>query len=195
MNTAQAQIEAGQRNIAEFNLHSLTGLPGRQRFLTSLEAKVHDQAGGFSVHILDVDGLKDKNDAEGHASGNDLILSIANTVMETAKTGKLYHLHGDEFALIADETDDDEVKTVTKTLEEALEANGTPASIAGRAHVAGETDIELLHDVDLSMFERKAERKAAKYAKELSALPLRQRIQHIAGRKLLNRSGLIPPNR
>lgn len=78
----------------------LTGLPNRRAF----EADLKDAGGaqGFSVAMLDVDGLKRVNDTRGHAAGDRLLQVFGAALRTHAPDGvRVYRLGGDELALLS----------------------------------------------------------------------------------------------
>jgi diguanylate cyclase (GGDEF)-like protein len=83
---------------------SLTGLGNHRAFEEGLarqltEAREADEP--LSLALLDLDGLKQTNDAHGHQAGDECIRALA-TILEEAGPGVgAYRIGGDEFALIA----------------------------------------------------------------------------------------------
>ena len=55
----------------------------------------------FLLVMIDVDGLKQKNDKEGHKSGDIMLKRVANTLKNNIrKFDKSYRIGGDEFVLL-----------------------------------------------------------------------------------------------
>ncbi len=60
----------------------------------------------LSVAVIDMDGLKQVNDTEGHAAGDLALLSLTEALQHTLrKTDSLYRIGGDEFVVVAPGTD------------------------------------------------------------------------------------------
>ena len=83
---------------------SLTGLPNRASFQTSLEESTRKFADGedFCLFCLDLDGFKGVNDTFGHWAGDQLLQAVARrlgVLVETAGA-TLARLAGDEFVII-----------------------------------------------------------------------------------------------
>ena len=57
---------------------------------------------GFSVLVLDINGLKRINDAFGHASGDRMLMGVAAAVRATVRTiDTPVRMGGDEFCVLA----------------------------------------------------------------------------------------------
>jgi diguanylate cyclase (GGDEF)-like protein len=96
----------------------LTGLPGRT-------AQAHASAAG-AVLVVDVDGLKARNDTEGHAAGDALLQAVAGALRRALRASDgLFRVGGDEFVA---------------HLGPATAVQATAAAERLRAAVAGETD-------------------------------------------------------
>ena len=81
----------------------LTGLPNRRAFVAALDAEAEStrDKGSFAVGILDLDRFKAINDTFGHASGDRLLQTVANRLLEAAGGKALVaRLGGDEFGLL-----------------------------------------------------------------------------------------------
>ncbi|MFN3691412.1 MAG: GGDEF domain-containing protein, partial [Fervidobacterium sp.] len=62
------------------NIDSLTGLYNRWRFNYLLNQKMEDKSKVFSVFLLDIDDFKKVNDTYGHAFGDRVLKSIADSI-------------------------------------------------------------------------------------------------------------------
>ena len=111
----------------------LTGLKNRRAFNGALEAEVKKAARYnrvFSVLMLDADDLKPVNDRFGHATGDKLIISIAQVVQESLReTDILARYGGDEFVVILTETTGDRAVEVAERIRVSVE--NTSFSSAG----------------------------------------------------------------
>jgi diguanylate cyclase (GGDEF)-like protein len=109
---AQRELQSSQDNTQRLsddnfrlaNLDSLTGLPNRRSFFSSLRA-ISEQAlttgGGFNVGVIDLDGFKQVNDSYGHASGDLALQEVGMRLLSLDETGLMFaRLGGDEFGVL-----------------------------------------------------------------------------------------------
>ncbi|MGQ7296170.1 diguanylate cyclase domain-containing protein [Quadrisphaera sp. KR29] len=79
----------------------LTGLDNRRRFESRLEAALWDAratGSGLAVVLLDLDGFKAVNDTHGHATGDELLVALAERLRRRLRRADLVcRLGGDEF--------------------------------------------------------------------------------------------------
>ncbi|MGZ5870961.1 MAG: sensor domain-containing protein [Bradyrhizobium sp.] len=101
--TDRRQTESRMAHMAYHD--GLTDLPNRAAFLQAL-AQMIEACGGtdeeFAVLSIDLDGLKEINDVFGHATGDKLLIEVAQRLQASARGGVVARLSGDEFGLIID---------------------------------------------------------------------------------------------
>jgi diguanylate cyclase (GGDEF)-like protein len=101
----QAQTERlSDENLRLANQDSLTGLPNRRQFFSTLEQaleRAHAQGSHLALGIIDLDGFKPVNDLYGHGVGDKLLSLVAQRLdLLTSETTHVARLGGDEFAVI-----------------------------------------------------------------------------------------------
>ena len=147
----------------------LTGLPNHRKMIELIDTMLARRNHGEVVTLafLDLDGLKDINDAFGHGIGDDLLRAIAARLKEklpgAAACGRY---DGDEFALVLlapdMETAEKMVQALVAELARPYWIDGQVAQVGvttGLAHVPsdGQTREELMRRADLAL--RAAKRK------------------------------------
>lgn len=165
--TERKQFEMELQHLATHD--SLTNLPNRlflkERFLSMLEhCRRHEKY--IAVLFLDLDNFKRVNDILGHDTGDNLLVQVANRIMNClGSSDYVARVGGDEFCVIIDDLDqEDSALSVLRKLREnfkdsvVLENNEVyvtfSAGIAIFPH-DGEQIEDLLRHADTAMYEAK----------------------------------------
>jgi diguanylate cyclase len=161
----EALLRRAERAEADALVDELTGLFNRrgwERLTEREETRSARYGHGATIFMMDVDGLKQKNDTEGHAAGNDLLRSVADALRKVIREHDIAaRLGGDEFAVLAVESDGDQARALHERLEQAFAEVGVPISI-GAAHRDYEGGIRAALDrADAAMYQRKVARQGA----------------------------------
>ncbi|MGW2848881.1 diguanylate cyclase domain-containing protein, partial [Streptomyces sp. NPDC001274] len=112
---------------------ALTGLPNRTLFFERLEKALSaDDGNRFGLCYLDLDGFKAINDSLGHASGDRLLVEVADRLQScaTAPGEMVARLGGDEFVALT--TGPDTETEVDELACRILGALGSPIRLDGR---------------------------------------------------------------
>jgi diguanylate cyclase (GGDEF)-like protein/PAS domain S-box-containing protein len=119
--TDRRQTESRMAHMAYHD--GLTDLPNRAAFLQALTQMIEACAGTgeeFAVLCVDLDGLKEVNDVFGHATGDKLLIEVAQRIQTSARGGVVARLSGDEFGLIIDGKQPEAGKALAQQLVEAM---------------------------------------------------------------------------
>lgn len=117
---------------------SLTGLPNRRVFESSLERSVQRARRGTvsSLLVLDVDFFKSYNDAFGHLEGDQALINFSLLLQRHVRAGDLLaRIGGDEFAVLLEDTSVDEALEIAERMRHAAHAEEFVAH--ARAHELG----------------------------------------------------------
>lgn len=83
--------------------------------------------------FLDANGLKKINDTEGHAAGDEMIKKIGNSIKDkTRDTDVAARLHGDEFAILLTNTDQEGTDECMTRMKDAFEQRGVSVSAGSK---------------------------------------------------------------
>jgi diguanylate cyclase (GGDEF)-like protein len=143
---------------------ALTGLANRASFAARLEALVADPGSEPAVVYIDLDGFKAINDRFGHATGDDLLVEVAQRLRAcTPDRSLLARLGGDEFVVLV-EAGQDEAVTVARDVLRAFElpfrheGEAVPfrASLGIASAPAGSGPEEAVRRADAAMYVAKA---------------------------------------
>lgn len=120
--------KAVESKLQYLNQHdALTGLFNRHYFLQELGKAVdHGRRGegDSAVFYVEVEQLKEINDALGYAAGDRLLIRIAKLLREhLGETAMVARLGGDELAAILPATPESTLKQLAATVQAALDAN------------------------------------------------------------------------
>ena len=110
----------------------LTGLPNRERFRETIEARIdlaRRTEAGFSVMLMDLDHFKEVNDALGHAYGDHLLRDLGPRLQAAlGEGGFVARLGGDEFGIVPAE-DCAEPASLEATVARLITAIGEPFEV------------------------------------------------------------------
>jgi diguanylate cyclase (GGDEF)-like protein len=172
--TEQRQVQRQLEHNATHDL--LTGLPNRLYFEQELAAAIAGSRASdhsdYAVLFLDLDGFKVVNDSLGHASGDQLLVQIADSLrLELGDHALVARYGGDEFTLLPHGSctrvrAEQLAQRVLTLLGGSFEINGHRVfSGASLGVVLGHPDYEspeqVLRDADTAMYRAKARGKSA----------------------------------
>jgi diguanylate cyclase (GGDEF)-like protein len=154
--SGEAQVE-----LEQAHLDSLTGAQRRDLGRISLErdiARSRRLGEPFALAFVDVDGLKELNDREGHAAGDALLLRVVVALKSELRSyDPIVRLGGDEFVCGFTNTDLDASRRRVDQIRAALVHSSGAASISVGIAMLGERDTleMLIARADADMYSRK----------------------------------------
>jgi diguanylate cyclase (GGDEF)-like protein len=108
-----------QRNA---NTDPGTGLANRRELMRAMSEMLESKTPGVLL-LLDLDHFKRVNDLYGHAAGDRLLRSVAESLIKSAPTGACSaRTGGDEFAMLFPAAHDSEAEEVAERLQQCLAA-------------------------------------------------------------------------
>jgi diguanylate cyclase (GGDEF)-like protein len=151
----------------------LTGLLNTRAFDAAMTARL-EQGQPFGLVLCDMDSMKEINDTEGHAVGND-VLRLAGEVL----SGELDHgdqvarVGGDEFAVITSLPGSETVRALCGRLTAALASEGISMSFGWAVNPRdGDSSLLLFRAADERLYAQKLIRSRLTAA-EVVAMPTR----------------------
>ncbi len=126
----QARIDAEQQIVFNATHDDLTGLPNRRALIQELVERI--SAGrDTAIMIIDLDRFKVMNDFLGHASGDRLLVTIADRLRTSIRANDFAaRLGGDEFVFLVDQITSE--MEVLATAYRLLEVISEPVDIHGQ---------------------------------------------------------------
>ena len=151
----------------------LTGLLNTRAFDAALTARL-ELGRPFGLVLGGMDNMRDINDAEGHAVGNDLLRHAGDILGRTSgDDAQVARVGGDEFAVITSMPGSDTVRAFCSRLTSALAEEGISMSFGWAVCPRdGETSLLLFRAADERLYAQKLIRSRLT-AGEVVALPTR----------------------
>ncbi len=149
----------------------LTRLPNRQLFLEELTRTTlasRRASRDFALHLIDLNRFKDINDSYGHASGDEIIRTVAQRLRERIRKGDLIaRIGSDEFAIIQRPTRGrQQVMDLVTAIQDAMRVPctvgnaeievGLSIGVAVASQV-GRTPTELMKAADVALYAAKSD--------------------------------------
>jgi diguanylate cyclase (GGDEF)-like protein len=176
-----SQSDVTDRKLAEEHLifnafyDTLTGLPNRALLLDRLKQAISRKKRwpdkSFSVLYLDLDNFKNINDSLGHATGDQLLVTVAERLQANLRdTDTVARLGGDEFILLVEEVQD--MENADEIAQRILKDLSTPRYLnnhevfatASIGIISSDMEYEdpeqLLRDADIAMYSAKSRGRA-----------------------------------
>lgn len=141
-------------HVETYKRDPLTGALNRRSLFTNVQSMSHQK---YVIISMDLNGLKDINDINGHQAGDNAIKTFSEICMTTAERKfAVYRTGGDEFIAIGKDVTNEEAEKYIKTLQHKLRQTKYMASF-GYAQYTGEGNFNYVCDLaDSKMYEDKS---------------------------------------
>jgi diguanylate cyclase len=150
----------------------LTGFQNRNAFSQRGEQNIEPNY-PQAIVVADLNNLKAVNDNYGHAAGDTLLVTFANLVRSQWPNGNLFRIGGDEFLIILQATNEEQVQLELDDLRQRCEQYSHPTALGavGRPNAAmgysirtsGDTPLDAcIAEADQRMYQVKASMKKRK---------------------------------
>ncbi|MBR8831521.1 MAG: hypothetical protein N5P05_003161 [Chroococcopsis gigantea SAG 12.99] len=155
-----------ERAQVEAQIDLLTGIYNRngwEKLSAAEEARCKAYGNSAAVVIVDLDDLKLVNDSSGHAAGDLLIQSAANSLVESVRKQDIVaRIGGDEFAILMVEVSPEQTENLVQRIENNLVKFKIKASV-GYANYSHKYPLKATTEkADLAMYRKKSLRKSLK---------------------------------
>jgi diguanylate cyclase (GGDEF)-like protein len=134
----------------------LTGLLNTRAFDAALTARF-EEGRPFGLVLADMDNMRELNDTEGHAVGNDLLRRAGDILSRTSEvSAQVARIGGDEFAVITSMPGSDTVRALCSRLTSALAGEGVSMSFGWAVSPRdGESSLLLFRAADERLYAQK----------------------------------------
>lgn len=139
---------------------ALTGLLNRRgwnKIVGDAQERLDAFGDSVSVAVIDLNGLKQVNDSQGHAAG-DLLLQRAGEILrgKSTESCRVARYGGDEFMILANGVAPSQTEAYFSVFKESLEEAGIPAAIGFYSAQPGSTNIDqCIAAADALMYQQK----------------------------------------
>lgn len=141
----------------------LTKIPNRRGLYDYLEDKLKNKDRSITVLFMDIDEFKKINDVYGHKFGDDILNMVTKKIRNVFKKDFVSRIGGDEFVVVIEESNNDELVYILNKLLEEISFDITIGKhqcfVSGSIGVVNSTredDIEsILIKADLAMYSAK----------------------------------------
>lgn len=134
---------------------TLTSFYNRNRYIEDAQA-LSDYPGSVGIVYLDVNGLKDINDCQGHAAGDQALVECARQMRETFQEADFYRIGGDEFVIICPGIERDVFEARTAALRLRFErAEHCRAAVGAKWAQCFDDVRQVIAEADAKMYEDK----------------------------------------
>lgn len=169
---SSAASQRADRAEMEAMADPLTHLGNRrawQRVLADEEVRAARYGHSACILSIDLDGLKKANDSGGHQAGDLLLQRAAFVIRRTSRmSDHVARVGGDEFAVLAVESDQGSGLLLQQRLEEAFAAHGVEASV-GVAYAPPGASLEAAwQQADSAMYDQKRGRRRQRVREALA---------------------------
>jgi len=128
LSDAQTRLENQSKmidlHITESRTDALTGLANRRAFNDEMmnHLSQFDQHGTpVSLLMLDIDYFKKLNDIHGHLVGDDVLMSVGQTITQHIRSGDIATRYGgEEFAVILPRTTAEQARAIAERIRESI---------------------------------------------------------------------------
>jgi diguanylate cyclase (GGDEF)-like protein len=145
---------------------SLTGLGNHRAFEEDLQrdlAQAEQTGRPLTLALLDLDGLKQMNDAHGHQVGDECIRAVGTTLAAVGHGARGYRIGGDEFAVIVHGRRAIDTLYLVQHLETGISSNSGAWAVSASGGVAEANPMlgrdGLIRRADLALIQAKRTRR------------------------------------
>lgn len=157
----KAEREAELKYFSEVD--DMTKMYNRNKYRQMIK-EYYSTVSRIGVIFWDVNGLKETNDSKGHEQGDRLITSIATLIRELmGDHARAYRIGGDEFVMIIEETNEEELEQFVVRWKNALrqkndESDFTLSAAMGYAIGNGRDIEKIIKRADHDMYKKKQQK-------------------------------------
>jgi diguanylate cyclase (GGDEF)-like protein len=157
--------ETKQHEIQQLNqaalIDSLTGIGNHRAYQEDIQHEIQRASRyGFplSLALINIDRFKELNENNGHAFGDQILVTLSGFLQRLLSNGLAYRLGGDTFAVLLPHSTLEQAQVLVKGVQQAIqdELHGTTISVGLAEMNHREAGMELLREqADAALYEAK----------------------------------------
>ena len=133
----------------------MSGLYNRNRYEMDLEMYRELYTSSLACVYIDVNGLHEKNNSEGHEAGDKMLKTVAEQIREKFGSRHAYRIGGDEFLAFAVDMKEEEVSRLGREISEALRKENIEISVGIQWEKEVSSLEELIKTAEKKMYKAK----------------------------------------
>ena len=133
----------------------MSGLYNRNRYEMDLEMYRELYTSSLACVYIDVNGLHEKNNSEGHEAGDKMLKTVAEQIREKFGSRHAYRIGGDEFLAFAVDMNEEEVSRLGREISEALRKDNIEISVGIQWEKEVSSLEELIKTAEKKMYKAK----------------------------------------
>lgn len=150
--------EEYQKAMKERDIDSLTGIHNRFSFDRRIKVYPKIEHEKIACIYIDVDGLHELNNTQGHAEGDELIKCVGVNILKYWGRDDTFRIGGDEFVAFCFDTDEDALFVTVEQFRERIIKSGYSVSIGWAIRDVDKLKVpELLRSAENAMYDEKEE--------------------------------------
>ena len=140
--------------LQQTKIDSLTGLLNRHAYNADAQMLPEDIT---SLISIDMNGLKTINDTQGHAAGDDALVTLGLCLNRSLKSRQYaYRIGGDEFVIVCRKTSEEDVMALIKRIDKNMSETKYHCSVGYSYSADGSKPVEdMLRESDMMMYAEK----------------------------------------
>ena len=153
---AEQLRETNEKLVNQANSDSLTGIANRRKFNRYLAKAFSETKQGYAGHLsvlfLDTDYFKQFNDTYGHQMGDEVLIALAEVMLEViGHKGLVARYGGEEFTVVLPNTDKRMAATIAERTRQAIEKMAVVSGQGDVLHITASIGVSTF---DGEFFER-----------------------------------------
>jgi diguanylate cyclase (GGDEF)-like protein len=143
--------------IETYERDPLTGLTNRRSFYLDAEKMKNKE---LTLISIDLNGLKEINDKQGHQAGDKALQTVGSVLHETRRKNCFtYRIGGDEFMVVCKKITEEDVNEYVDTMRKKLVDKGFSAAFGWAVYHPSDSFDDICNQADSRMYEDKNKHK------------------------------------